>query len=124
MSGINPSIDRVSKNKPVNTDSVGAPTVSNKYDNTRHLNYGQTENKKKASVSESKEHEKKEESPLSPEPNRSYASCSDSAPTLHHSFHDQFLSGAAGVTGDDLIEYEERKEKERKKREKEKKKSL
>ncbi|CAG8752558.1 12952_t:CDS:2 [Dentiscutata erythropus] len=124
MTGINPSIDRVSENKSVNTDAVGAPTVADKYENTRHLKYGQTENQKNANVPESKGHEKKEESLLNPEPNRSYASCSDSAPTLHHSFHETFLSGATGVTGDDMIAHEEKKEKERKKREQEKKKTM
>ncbi|CAG8762981.1 21514_t:CDS:2 [Cetraspora pellucida] len=122
MSGINPSIDRISKTRSGNTDAVGTPTATNKYDNTRHLKYGQTENQKKANVSESKNHEKEEEeSILNLEPDRSYASCSDSAPTLHHTFYEEFLGG---VTGDDMIEREEKKEKERKRKEQERKKTI
>ncbi|CAG8489515.1 8691_t:CDS:10, partial [Racocetra fulgida] len=95
MSGINPSVDRVSRTRSVNTDVVATPTATDKYDNSRHLKYGQTENQKKTDVSKSKKnHEKKEEeSSFRPELDRRYASSSDSAPTLHHTFYEEFLGG-------------------------------
>ena len=49
MSGLNPSVDRTSSDSTDTspTNMAGGPTVSgDKYDNSRHLKYGQTEQKK------------------------------------------------------------------------------
>ena len=47
MSGLNPSVDHISSTDTLPTDMVGGPTANrDKYDNSRHLKYGQTEQKK------------------------------------------------------------------------------
>ena len=47
MSRINPSVDNISSADTLPTDMAGGPkSPEDKYDNTRHLNYGQTEKKK------------------------------------------------------------------------------
>lgn len=47
MSGINPSIDNVSSfNNTSAPDMPVGPNGGDKYENSRHLNYGQTDQKK------------------------------------------------------------------------------
>ena len=47
MSGLNPSVDNIPSADTSPTGMAGGPTsAGDKYDNTRHLNYGQTEQKK------------------------------------------------------------------------------
>jgi hypothetical protein len=47
MSGINPSIDHVSSFDNTSTpDTSVDPNAEDKYENSRHLNYGQTDQKK------------------------------------------------------------------------------
>jgi hypothetical protein len=45
MSRLNPSVDHISSTETLPTDTVGGPTAADKYDNSRHLKYGQTEQK-------------------------------------------------------------------------------
>ncbi|CAG8573308.1 3954_t:CDS:2 [Acaulospora colombiana] len=108
MSRINPSKDHVTKLKNVLTDTAGAPTTADKYDNTRHLKYGQTESSKKEGTPEAID-QKKEESLLNPPPVRRYSASSDSRPTLQHTFHEEFMGG---LSGDDVIIHEEKKERD------------
>jgi hypothetical protein len=47
MSRLNPSVDNISSTDTLPTDMVGGSTTAgDKYDNSRHLKYGQTERKK------------------------------------------------------------------------------
>jgi hypothetical protein len=47
MSGLNPSADRISSTDTLSTNMAGGPAASeDKYDNSRHLKYGQTDQKK------------------------------------------------------------------------------
>ncbi|CAG8471925.1 8442_t:CDS:2 [Funneliformis mosseae] len=70
MSGINPSSDHVSSLETSSTDMVGGPTAGDKYEDTRHLNYGQ---------SKSSESEDLKSSPR-PVPIRRHSISSDSKP--------------------------------------------
>ncbi|CAG8514975.1 1191_t:CDS:2 [Acaulospora morrowiae] len=117
MSGINPSKDHVIHLKNSPTDTAGAPTTADKYENTRHLKYGQTENQKKEGTSGTINSEETG-SLLDSTPVRRYSASSDSRPTLQHTFHEEFMGG---LPGDDMIVREEQKEKERKKTEQRKK---
>lgn len=57
-SGIDPSKDHVSDINNVPTDTVGAPTTADKYENTRHLKYGQTKNQE--NINEEQDYGKRE----------------------------------------------------------------
>ncbi|CAG8680527.1 10420_t:CDS:2 [Ambispora leptoticha] len=107
MSGINPSKDHFKQEHSSTAGFAGGPTFSahDKYDNARHLNYGQTENQKK-SVAE--EETKNETSPT--HRIRRYSASGDSAPRATHTFMDEILGGK---TGDDLIEKKEHLERDR-----------
>ncbi|GES92757.1 hypothetical protein RCL_jg22036.t1 [Rhizophagus clarus] len=106
MSGINPSIDHVSSfNNTPTQDTAVAPDVGDKYENSRHLNYGQTDQKKP--------NESRNQSA------RRYSASSDTKPVLIHTFQEEILGG---LTGDDFIKMEEEREKERKKKDQEKRK--
>ena len=47
QAGINPSKDHITSTADPPTGLAGTPTRSDMYDNTRHLNYGQSNNEKK-----------------------------------------------------------------------------
>ncbi|CAG8539972.1 10976_t:CDS:2 [Diversispora eburnea] len=78
-SGINSSKDHVSSVSNAPTDIAGAPTTTDKYENTRHLNYGQTKNQDT--------------------PTRQYSASSDSKPILHHTFFEEFRGGQSVPPG-------------------------
>ncbi|CAB4490310.1 uncharacterized protein OCT59_025134 [Rhizophagus irregularis] len=100
MSGINPSIDNVSSfNNTSAPDMPVGPNGGDKYENSRHLNYGQTDQKKPNNESRRSV--------------RRYSASSDTKPVLVHTFQEEILGG---LTGDDLIKMEEEKEKVRKKK--------
>ncbi|KAG9305175.1 hypothetical protein G9A89_010683 [Geosiphon pyriformis] len=106
MSGIDPSKDKISRETGLSAGYAGAPTTTDKLDHTRHLLYGQTENQKKSDAEESREKEEKEGSSHQPTTHG------------HHTFMEEFQGG---LTGDDIIEEEDRREKERIQKERERK---
>ncbi|CAG8520001.1 3135_t:CDS:2 [Ambispora gerdemannii] len=111
MSGINPSKDHIKQDRSSATGTVGGSAFStlDKFESTRHLKYGQTENQK------TNPEEKKNPEETSPARHiRRYSASGDSAPRTGHTFMDEFMGGK---TGDDLIAKEELLEKDRQRKE-------
>ncbi|CAI2163261.1 7329_t:CDS:2 [Funneliformis geosporum] len=79
MSGrIDPSTNR----DTASTDTVGGPTAGDKYDDSRHLNYGQSKSSKSEDLG----------SPC-PVPIRRHSISSDSKPVSMHTFQEQITGG-------------------------------
>ncbi|CAH1765627.1 10758_t:CDS:2 [Entrophospora sp. SA101] len=125
MSRINPSIDPIESASTAPIDYAGVPSGKNdKYDNSSHLKYGQTENQEKTTGSHDKNYKKHPEEKIEGEDKNVYRStivrrlsASGDSAAHPHTFYEEFLSG---LTGDDFIKQEEKREHERKKLEEQK----